>query len=73
VGLFHIDPECDRLFQELADALASFERQTGRESALAFVPLAPDEKMVLLVNGKIRQQYEYEDSLAVVLGWARHS
>jgi hypothetical protein len=71
MGLFHIDPECNRLFQALADALGSFERQTGRQSALAFLPLSPDEKIVLLVNGKIRDQKDYEDSLAVVLNWAK--
>lgn len=71
MGQFHIDPECDQLMQQLADALVSFERQTGRENALVFIPCSPDEKVILLANGKIMDKQN--DSLDTVLNWARYT
>jgi len=68
VGQFHIDPECDQLMQKLADALTSFERQTGRQNVLVFIPCSPDEKIVTLLNGKVG-----EGDYTVALNWAFYS
>jgi len=38
---------------QLMDALCTWERTTGRESTLIFVPQAADEKIVMAQNGKI--------------------
>jgi len=55
--------------QELADALTSFERQTGRQSALVFIPCSPDEKIVLLASGKINESDEQD----IVINWAMYN
>ena len=69
MGIFHIDPECDQLIQKLADSLTSFERQTGRQNALIFLPCSPDENVVVLINGKMRDPLE--DSPINTVHWAQ--
>ncbi|MFA5925484.1 MAG: hypothetical protein WC831_00990 [Parcubacteria group bacterium] len=52
MGFFHLGPECDAALIRLNDALATFERATGREYTLILVPQTLDEKIHVSQSGK---------------------
>jgi hypothetical protein len=52
MGIWHIDPDCEKAIINLNDTLCSFERATGREYTVIIVPHAKDEKILMSQNGK---------------------
>ena len=50
--MWHQDPEVDRAFTALMDALVTHERNTGRGSSLMLVPHQSDEDIVFVQDGK---------------------
>jgi len=50
--MWHKDRECEQALIRLNDALCMWERDTGRESTLIFVPETPDEPIVMSQSGK---------------------
>lgn len=51
MSLFHQDPVIDHAFDELLRELNSWERATGRESLLVFIPIEKDEKVIVADSG----------------------
>ena len=54
---WHRDKRVNQAFIGLMDALVSWERNTGRESKLLFIPDADDEKIIFLMDGKPVSHY----------------
>lgn len=50
--MYQEDPDVEKAIVALADALCTWERNTGRQSLLILVPIEPVEKVVMLFNGK---------------------
>ena len=48
----HPDPDVQSALTRLIDALCNWERTTGRESLLLFVPVEGDEQIVMADSGK---------------------
>ncbi|GEM_PF-3563357 len=63
---YHLDRECDQTYSRLMDALCAWERETGRRSTLLLIPHAPDEKIVVAVDGK-PAKVEIPEDLGVLL------
>jgi len=52
VSMYHEDSDVKKAMTTLADALCTWERNTGRRSLLILVPRQPDENVVMLFDGK---------------------
>lgn len=49
---WHESDEIEGAFIRLLDALCNWERSTGRDSLLVFVPVEGDERVIVAIGGK---------------------
>lgn len=61
----HPDPDVERAMISLFDALCRWERSTGRESLLVFIPAEKDEEVIVADSGKLTPPWRINNEVII--------
>jgi len=60
---YHMSDEVDAIMSQLMNELSSWERSTGRKTALLVIPAGRDEKVLVAHDGVFARQEGVEDTV----------